>query len=326
MSTFLSPRWGWIAAGLLGLAALRHHRLSRDPMTDFTDRGFTQRWVGTPAGRLSVQEAGHGPPLVFLHGIGGGASGWVWNQVAPAFLAHFRVIVVDWVGWGQAEHPRRLLVFEDYTSALDALLDQLQEPARIVTEGLAAGFGAQVAGHRPEDVARLVLINPTGGRDFGEDTFPASFARLEALLRTRPLNLWLYRLVFHRSSFIRDFFVRQGFQEPSAVSRAIVEGALHSARRPGAAFAALPFLTGDLRFDVVPFLQGLQVPTVMLQGGQVPMYGKDRGSRLAAVNPLVPCWPIPGTKSVPQLERPGVTAALIQQALATDAPIQVLSG
>ncbi|THF67883.1 alpha/beta fold hydrolase [Deinococcus sp. Arct2-2] len=315
MLTSVFSRWGLIAAGVLGLVALRRPHLSRDPMADFARSGFTQRLLSTPAGRLSVQEAGAGPPLVFLHGIGGGASGWVWNQVAPAFLAHFRVIVVDWVGWGQAEHPQRLLYFEDYTAALNALLDELAEPARIVTEGQAAGFAAQVARHRPQDIARLVMINPTGGRDFGEDVFPASFSRLEPLLRTQPLNRWLYQLVFHRSSFIRDFFVRQGFQEPTAVSRAIVEGSLVSARQPGAAFSALPFLTGELRFDLVPFLQDLQVPAVMLQGGQVPMYGRDGGAQLAAVNPAIPCWRIQGTKSVPQLERPGVTVALIQQAL-----------
>jgi pimeloyl-ACP methyl ester carboxylesterase len=65
---------------------------------------------------MAFYEAGEGRPLVFLHGIGGGASAWLWSKVAPPFVSRHRVVVPDWVGWGSSEHPSRPLEFEDYVA------------------------------------------------------------------------------------------------------------------------------------------------------------------------------------------------------------------
>jgi haloalkane dehalogenase len=112
---------------------------------------------------MTFYEAGAGQPLLFLHGIGGGASSWTWIDVAPAFTREFRVIVPDWVGWGHSEHPRILLGFEDYVASLETLLEQIGEPAIIVAQSLACGFAAALAERRPDLVRRFVFHSPSGG-------------------------------------------------------------------------------------------------------------------------------------------------------------------
>ena len=99
----------------------------------------------------------------------------------------------------------------------------------------------------------MVMLTPSGGLDFGEDAFgPVARRTLTPLARAWPLNMLLYRLVFHRRAFIRGWFTSQGFYEPAGVSREIVDGFLYFARKPGAAYAALPFLTGDLLASMLP--------------------------------------------------------------------------
>src|SRR3712207_203525 len=116
------------ASVVVGALAALGRREVADPTVDFTVHGFVRRRIPTPAGEMAYYEAGAGRPLVFLHGIGGGASAWTWSKVAPAFAAGYRVIVPDWVGWGESEHPRRLLLFEDYVAQLEALLGHLDGP------------------------------------------------------------------------------------------------------------------------------------------------------------------------------------------------------
>src|SRR4028119_632336 len=91
-----------VAGGVLAAAgavlAFDHWRV-RDPAADFLRQGFRRREIATPPGMMTFYEAGAGQPLLFLHGIGGGASSWTWIEVAPAFTREFRVIVPDWVGW-----------------------------------------------------------------------------------------------------------------------------------------------------------------------------------------------------------------------------------
>ena len=223
-----------------------------DPTGDFTGHGFARRRIPTPAGEMAYYEAGRGRPLVFLHGIGGGASAWTWSKVAPAFTANYRVIVPDWVGWGESEHPRRLLMFEDYVAQLEALLGHLGRPATVVTQSLATGFAAELARKKPELFDRMVMSTPSGGLDFGEDAFgPVAPRMLTPLARIWPVNMLLYRLVLALVPLAVDWAENVGFliaierypQESGlAISLAVF---FHQAR-----LALLPIVLGGLLFTL----------------------------------------------------------------------------
>jgi len=172
-----------------GAAVALGRRGVADPTGDYTEHGFVRRRISTPAGEMAYYEAGRGRPLVFLHGIGGGASAWTWSKVAPAFTANYRVIVPDWVGWGESEHPRRLLMFEDYVAQLETLLGHLGRPATVVTQSLATGFASELARKKPEAFDGMVMLTPSGGLDFGEDAFgPVARRTLTPLARTWPVT------------------------------------------------------------------------------------------------------------------------------------------
>src|SRR3954447_14899074 len=47
-----------------------------------------------PAGRIRYRERGHGPPIVFLHGIV--ANGVLWRGVAARLASDHRCLVPDW--------------------------------------------------------------------------------------------------------------------------------------------------------------------------------------------------------------------------------------
>lgn len=306
-------------AGVGAVAALRQ-RGTGDPPSDFTAHGFVRRTVATPAGAMVYYEAGQGQPLVFLHGIGGGASSWIWSKVAPAFTTGYRVIVPDWVGWGLSEHPQRLLLPEDYVAELDALLRHVDEPALVVAQSLAAGFVADLACIKPELFVRLVLLAPSGGKDFGRDSFgPVARRTFTPLARAELINQQLYQSIFHRRRFIRSWLVQQGFYDPAGVSDDIVNGFLYSARQPNAAYSALPFLTGDLRFDFAAKLRDLNVPAAMIWGAQERTVGRKTAEQLAALNPKVPLYFIDRARATPELEHPAQVITLIQRLLKNDA-------
>jgi haloalkane dehalogenase len=306
-----------------GAAAATRRRSSFDPTDDFTAHGFVRQLAATPAGAMAYYEAGAGQPLVFLHGIGDGASAWIWSKVAPAFSGQYRVIAPDWVGWGVSEHPQRWLLKEDYVAELDALLQLIGEPALVVAQSQAAGFAAELAYIKPELFQQMVLITPSGGQDFGKDALrPAQRALLSRLARNPATGPRLYRGLFHRRSVIRSWLRSQGFYDPAAVSAEIVEGFVYSARQPNAAYAVLPFLAGDLRFDFAADLRDLTVPATILWGSEEREVGRDVAERLAAVNPNVPLRWIAQARATPELERPAQTIAAIQQALSANMALE----
>jgi pimeloyl-ACP methyl ester carboxylesterase len=114
-------------------------------------------------GALTWREAGQGPPLLLLHGIGSGAASWAGQF--EAFAPRHRVIAWDAPGYGSSaplavEHPRAT----DYAQALDALLDHLGVDEAIV---LGHSLGAIVAAAWCAGVKRrargLLLASPARG-------------------------------------------------------------------------------------------------------------------------------------------------------------------
>ena len=315
----------WISLGALGMLAglgiasqLNEHPLTDDPTMVYIKHGFVRRDLITPVGRMAYYERGNGQPLLFLHGIGGGASSWTWNKVATAFKEQYRVIIPDFVGWGRSEHPARLLLLEDYMAELEVLLQHIGQPCTIVAQGLSAGVAAALSRKLPELVAGLVLCSPAGGNDLSEDQFTAFFRIVfEPIARTYPINMIFYRLVFHNYDFIKRWFTISGFYDKQAVTNEIVKGYLYSARQPNGAYAALPFLSGELRFDMAPFLREVKGAAVIVWGDHETQIQPRVQAGLAAANVTIPVVKINRARTNFELEHPAQTIAVIEQFLAS---------
>ena len=95
----------------------------------------TQKWVdGNP--RISFDETGSGPPIVFLHGIGGNRTNWSNQLVAMSDLC--TTISWDARGYGDSEDYEGPLNFRHFSEDLIRLLDDRQiEKAHLV--GLSMG-------------------------------------------------------------------------------------------------------------------------------------------------------------------------------------------
>jgi pimeloyl-ACP methyl ester carboxylesterase len=297
-----------------GFGALGSTRLAfdvADPSVAFTGQGFARRALSTPTGRMVYYEKGEGRPLVFLHGIGGGASSWQWSKVAPAFADRYRVIVPDFVGWGSAEHPSRFLLFDDYAAQVDALLAALGEPAVVVASSLASGFAADAALADPERVAALIMITPSGGQDFGGSSLPSFYSETLQPVAQSDVNTRAYPLIFWSREFTRLYFEGDGYADPRAVGDDVVDAFLWSATRPGAEYSALPFLAGDASYDLAPLLRELAVPAAMVYGAEEAQVGVEVRDRFAALRPDLPLVTMPRASANPELELPAQTAALI---------------
>jgi pimeloyl-ACP methyl ester carboxylesterase len=250
--------------------------------------------------------------VVLLHGIGGGASSYYWGRVAPLLARHYRVLAFDFVGWGDSEHPPRQLLFDDYVAQIRMVLDLTGAVFALAAQGLSAGFAIAAAKRMGRaSIGRFLLLFPTGGRDFGKDSFDPVRAWAISLLANLPLlNTALYRLIFHRRSAYWSWFRRRGFLDPAAVPADLIESSFRSGTRPNAAYAALPFISGALRYDIAPLLRGIDRPSLMLWGSDEKQIQPAIRARLASVNPAhVRCEIIPQTRTDFAFEAPDATGA-----------------
>lgn len=133
---------------------------------------------------IAWRESGDGPPVVFLHGLGGTRS--AWDPQLRDLAARFRCIAWDMPGYG-ASAPVAALTFPAIADSLAGLLDTLEvESADLVGLSFGGMHALHTAIRHPTRVRRLVLADTSPA--FGLDgTTPEAWrnSRLEAIDRGR---------------------------------------------------------------------------------------------------------------------------------------------
>ena len=129
---------------------------------------------------LAYREAGEGPALVLLHGIGSGSASWLFQLEGLA--PRFRIIAWDAPGYGESdafsiERPQPA----DYARALSVLTGALQLKGFVL---VAQSLGALVAGAYARmfpALPALLLLSPAGGYAGDVSKNPERLKTLDAL-------------------------------------------------------------------------------------------------------------------------------------------------
>lgn len=118
---------------------------------------FAQTFYDAAGIRTRTLEAGAGKPLIFLHGTGGHADGFL--RVFPALARHYRVFAIDMLGHGYTDGSKGEIGIEQLRDHLRAFVDSVSpdEPVFISGESLGAVVASWFAIDHPHRVQKLVL-------------------------------------------------------------------------------------------------------------------------------------------------------------------------
>ncbi|HEY4897352.1 MAG TPA: alpha/beta fold hydrolase [Solirubrobacteraceae bacterium] len=119
------------------------------------------RDVKTRAARLSTLEAGTGPPVIAIHGLGGTKGSFL--PTVAALSGRFRVIAVDLPGFGDSEKPLGASYDAPFFARVIVdLLDALEiDRAHLIGNSLGGRIALEVGMCDPDRVNRLVLLCPS---------------------------------------------------------------------------------------------------------------------------------------------------------------------
>jgi 2-hydroxy-6-oxonona-2,4-dienedioate hydrolase len=111
--------------------------------------------------KIHYVEAGSGPVVVLLHGLGGDTRTWAFT--VPALSQKYRVIVPDQLGFGQSAKPMINYRVGTYVDFLDKFLERVGvERATLVGNSMGGWVAALYALEHPGRVERLVLVDAAG--------------------------------------------------------------------------------------------------------------------------------------------------------------------
>jgi pimeloyl-ACP methyl ester carboxylesterase len=254
--------------------------------------------------RIHYVEAGSGPVVVLLHGLGGNTTNWAFN-IAP-LAQKYRVVVLDQIGFGQSDKPLINYRIATYVDFLDAFLKELKiERASFVGNSMGGWVAASYALAHPEKVERLVLVDAAGFA-FAPDFDTSQLIKLNPSTREGMKEL-VSRVFYNKQLFMSDAFIN------ASMAARINAGDGHTIRSiTESIIRREDFL--DNRLSVI------KQPTLVIWGREDGLLPLADGQRFQKEIPGAQLLVFEQCGHVPQVEKAAEFNAAVLKFLAAPAP------
>ena len=227
--------------------------------------------------RPAGPKGGSRPPLLLVHPIGIGMSGWFWERLMSAYEgddAAPAIYAPDLIGCGASTpwepQERGLFLPLDYSRQCEQLWRvAIGEPCVVVTQGGLAPVGVLLASRMSDTwngelgVERLILASPPTWEEISTDSDRAAAARAFSAFAS-PLGAASYKLLQLRAfvRFFSNLFLFDAVADEEWVEQCCTEAAQPSAQWPVFAFNA-GIVGARGYFDE---LVGAEQPVLLLEG------------------------------------------------------------
>ncbi len=226
-------------------------------------------------------EAGQGPAVILLHGLG--AVKEVWMANLGSLSAKYHVYAIDQVGFGRSDKPLldyEIATFSDFL--LGFLRTQKLSKATLVGNSLGGWIAADFAVGHPEMIDKLVLVDSGGlpwAKNVAVNVNPSSLAETRELLQS----------LFYNKNLVTDDFVLQVFTDH------VHNNDAYTIQRTRAGFAQNQFVDTKLA--------SIHAPTLIIWGRDDELLPESEGEKFRDGIPGAKLVVFEQCGHVPQIEK-----------------------
>ncbi len=245
--------------------------------------------------------AGDGPPVLFVHGLGGTSNVWQPQRVGLGRL--FKVITMDLPGSGRSDKAERNYSMERWVEQIAGLADQLRlERFVLVGHSMTTLLAQKFAAKYPQRLSGLVLCGPiTELPPAGKEAF---LKRAEAVQKDGMIAV---------ADQVLGGALSPATREANPALAGLFREMLLANDPPAYAAQCLALVHGSARADQA----NIKCPTLILVGDQDAVTPLANGRAIAAAVPTARIGIVPATAHATMLERPEAFNALLVEFLAT---------
>jgi len=246
---------------------------------------------------IGGERAADGPPVLFVHGLGGAWQNWLENM--PRTAQERRVLALDLPGFGRSEMPRDGISVSGYGRCVHSFCEQLGLDEVVLVGNSMGGFVcAEAAIQFPGLVERLVLVSAAG-------VSITNLMRRPALTWGRTVAMFGTYGAAHSYHAISRPVIRHlslGFvmRHPTRLRMDLCWEQVHAAGTPGFSDALEALLAYDFRHR----LSEISCPTLIVWGKNDMLVPVKDADEFESVIPNARKILMDDTGHVPMLERP----------------------
>jgi pimeloyl-ACP methyl ester carboxylesterase len=261
----------------------------------------TSRKVKISGVDVHFVEAGKGPPILFLHGLGGSWRDWSANL--PALASTYRVMAMDFPGFGESGKPEVRYSIEWLADGVeDFLQEQGLDQLTLVGHSMGGVVALNLASRPESRVRNLVIADAVGIGDKSEFIAHAMSKKIMG-----PDTEWEFVESLLKDQFraMADDMIEK--QKPQT-ARELFE----SLRMPITGQPLLPMtpevqmIASIFDFDIRPKLSSILQPTLILWGAKDPLASPQDASFLRTMIPSSTLILFPDSGHSPMMENPSL--------------------
>ncbi|MEO1351752.1 MAG: alpha/beta fold hydrolase [Cyanobacteria bacterium J06635_15] len=210
--------------------------------------GQVQQYDWTYQGQtatLVYETLGAGPTVLLLPAFSTVSTRAELAQIAQVLASQFKVIALDWLGFGDSERPACTYERSLYQALLkDFVQNCCPQPAGILAAGHGAGYALHLAQNQPG--LRLMLVAPTWKGPLRAMGAPGWLAtNLRNLVGMPIVGSALYGVNSH-PAFLKWMYQRHVFVDEARLTPTFIQQRHRITQQPGARFAPAAFVTAAL--------------------------------------------------------------------------------
>jgi pimeloyl-ACP methyl ester carboxylesterase len=258
-------------------------------------------WQGEDVA-LGLDEAGAGDLVLLFPALSSISTRGEMRPLMERLASDFRVIAVDWPGFGTRPRPplhwtpEALSAFLDHAFRALALPPQGAAPTprdpprpRVVAAGHGAAYILHHAANHPGEIDRIALIAPTWRGPLptmaGGDR--PVFAKIKRAVEVPFIGPLLYRLNVN-PFVVRKMLAGHVYSDANWLTAARLAQKRQVVDAPGARFASAAFVTGGLdrvasRDDFLTLARRAALPLSLVYGAETPARSRAEMEALAAL-------------------------------------------
>lgn len=255
-------------------------------------------------GKIYYTKTGNGSPLLLVHDLTPGSSGYEWEEVEKQLSKEYTVYTIDLLGCGRSDKPKITYTNFIYVQMLcDFVKNVIGQKTNIIASGMSTSFAIMACNTEAKLFDKTLLVNPPSLVALSQ--VPNKNSKMQKFLLELPIiGTMIYHMLVSRLN-IENKFTERYYFNPFTSNRDMME-AYYEAAHKGDGNGKYLYASIVGRYTNLNILHGLVSVNncISIIGGKNEPGIKEIIEDYTHYNPSVEYTYIKKAKHYPQIECP----------------------
>lgn len=255
-------------------------------------------------GEIFYTKKGNGSPVLLIHDMLPGSSGYEWNKIEAELAMEHTVYTIDLLGCGRSEKPGMTYTNFVYVQVIsDFIRNVIGEKTDVIASGFSGSFAVMACRNENSLFNKLILVNPPAPGNLTQ--MPEKKDRLlKYFLEIPVFGTLVYHIVVSRGNINNQFIENMVF-DPFHLDQNFLDAYYEAAHKGGPQAKAVyaSYASRFMNINILPSLKALDNSIFIIEG-EAENNSSSILEAYQTANPSIEAVTIAHTKHLPHVEDP----------------------